>query len=124
MTPLFCRPKRDLLIQVWLYLCLHVYSGVKHILPIWVTWRLSYKRQELEPPPVFGEVHAAHFFSFLCCVLFLLCFACAVSCVPNFDPTVSGLSILDCSFGFLWHLFPKCNRLNITLWSKTFKQSV
>ena len=42
-----------------------------------------------------------HRFSFLCCVVFL-CFICLrlVSCVPHVV-SISGLSILDCSVGFL-----------------------
>ena len=40
---------------------------------------------------VFGGIRVAHRFSFLCCV-FLFCLSS--SCV-------SGLSILDCPFGFL-----------------------
>jgi hypothetical protein len=68
----------------------------------------NYKRQELlifrkhmGSPPVFGGVCVAHLFSLLCCVAFL-CFAYfnPVSCVPNVA-SISGLSILDCTFGFL-----------------------
>ena len=43
----------------------------------------------------FGEVRVAHLLSFLCCVCLR-----SVSCVPNVA-SVSGLSILDCPFGFL-----------------------
>ena len=48
---------------------------------------------------VFGGVHVAHVFSFLCCVF---CFVCLrpVPCVRKV-PSVCGLSILDCPFGFL-----------------------
>ena len=69
-------------------------------------WQVSNERQELlglhghlGSPPVFGGVYVAHIFSFLYCVI---CFACLrpVSCVPNIS-SFSGLSILDCSFGFL-----------------------
>ena len=35
------------LISYLRYLCLFTYSGVTHALLIWVTWRVSYKRQEL-----------------------------------------------------------------------------
>ena len=34
------------------YLCLFTYGGVQHVLTIWVTWRVSYKKQEL---PTLGE---------------------------------------------------------------------
>jgi len=64
---------------------------------------VSIKKQEmltlcehLGSPPVFGGVLVAHLFSFLCVVYFLR----PVSCVPNVA-SVSGLSILDCSFGFI-----------------------
>jgi hypothetical protein len=66
---------------------------------------VSRERQELLAlhrrlcsPLVF--VRVAHRFSFLCCVF---CFVCPrpVSCAPN-DDSVSGLSILDCPFGFLY----------------------
>jgi hypothetical protein len=66
---------------------------------------VSYKKQELfiiheylGSPPVIDRVHVAHLFSFLCCVV-LLCFVCLVFSVPNVA-NVSGLSILDCTFGF------------------------
>jgi len=55
-------------------------------------------------PPVFLWVSVLLiFFSFLCCIL---CFACHlhVSYVLNVV-NFSGLSILDCSFGFLYRLF-------------------
>ena len=49
----------------------------------------------------FGGVHVGHRSSFLCCVVFL-CFVYlrSVSCVPNVA-SFSGLSVLDCHFGFL-----------------------
>ena len=52
--------------------------------------------------PVFRGVRAARLFSFgvvLCCVL-VFC----LSCVPSVS-IVYGMSILDCSFGFLQHVF-------------------
>ena len=50
----------------------------------------------------YGGVYVYHRFSFLCYVVVLFCFVCLrpVSCVPNVAK-VSGLSILDCPFGFL-----------------------
>ena len=49
----------------------------------------------------FCGVHVRHLSSFLCCVVFL-CFVYlrSVSCVPNVA-SFSGLSVLDCHFGFL-----------------------
>jgi len=70
-----------------------VYSGVQHILTIWVAWRCS--------PLVFG-ICVAHRFSFLCCVFYFVCLR-PVSCVPNVA-CFSGLSILNCPFGFLYRL--------------------
>ena len=67
------------------YFCLFTHSGVKYVLTKQVTWWVSYKRQELLTlrehlcsPSVFGGVHVAHLFSFLCCV-FLFCLSS--SCV-------------------------------------------
>jgi hypothetical protein len=82
---------------------LFAYWGIQHVLTIWVTWRISYKRQELltlrdgfTPAPcclpfVMGSplLHVAYLFSFLCCV-FCFVFLCPVSCVPNVA-SVSGL---------------------------------
>ena len=81
------------------YLCLLVYySGVKHVLTIWVTsWRVFYKRQELNTlhkylgsPPVYGGVYVPHLFSVSSCVLFLL-FVCQrfpVDCLYLIVPSV------------------------------------
>ena len=74
---------------------------------------MSYQRQELltlrehlGSPPVFGGVCVAHLFSFLRSVVFLrlVCLrpVSSVSDVVN----VSGLSMLDYPFCFLWRLFP------------------
>jgi hypothetical protein len=52
-------------------------------------------REHLGSAHVFGWVHAALHFSFLCCVCFRF-----VSCVLDVA-MVSGLSILDFPFGFL-----------------------
>ena len=57
-------------------------------------------RGSLASAPVVGGVRVANFVSFLYCVSFCLVCLRPVSCVPivaNF----SGLSILDCPFGFL-----------------------
>jgi exosortase/archaeosortase len=45
-----------------------------HVLTIWVTWHVSYKRQKLltlGSPSVFGGIRVLHPFSFPCCVLFV-----------------------------------------------------
>jgi hypothetical protein len=85
------------------YICLFVYKGVQHVLTIWVTRLVSYKRQELITlrehlgwPLIVGVVRVAHLFSCLCCVVFL-CFVCLrpVCCVPKVA-YISGLSGLDC----------------------------
>ena len=70
-------------------------TGLDYIY-IWVIRRVSYKKQELltlrehtSSPPVFA-VRISHLFSFR-----------PVSCIPNVaHAIVSGLSILDCPFGF------------------------
>jgi hypothetical protein len=58
-----------------------------------------------------GGIDAAHVFSFLSCGI---CFVCLhpVSCVPNVA-RVSGLSNVDCPFGFLKRLF------SLKLWNFT-----
>ena len=65
-------------------------------------------------PSVFGRIHAAPLFSFLYCAL-LLCFVRIrpVSSVPNIPIDPSGLSILDCLFGFLSGLYIIADRLLI-----------
>jgi hypothetical protein len=85
------------------YLSTFAYYVFKHILNIRVTWRVSYNRQELlslpqhmSSPPDFGGVRVAHHFSFLRCVSFIF-----VMCLVSSVAIVSGLSILDCRFGFL-----------------------
>ena len=79
------------------HICYWCYSSILHILTIWVTWRVSYGRQELfvlrghlGSPPVYGGVRGAHLFSFLCWVCLR-----PVSCVSSIV-SVSGLSIIDC----------------------------
>jgi len=61
-------------------LCLFVYCDVKHVLNIWVTWWVSYTKQDLltlreylDSTPAFGGVRVAHSNIFLCCVVFLCC---------------------------------------------------
>ena len=58
-------------------------------------------REHLCSLQVFSGVRVAHLFSCLYCVVFL-CFVClrSVFYVPNVA-SVSGLSILGCSFGFI-----------------------
>jgi hypothetical protein len=58
------------------YLCMFAYSSVQCI--DWVTWLVSYKKQELFTlrgylglPAVFGVVHVVNLFNFLCCVFFV-----------------------------------------------------
>ena len=91
-----------LMSYLW-YLSTFAYYVFKHILNIRVTWQVSYKRQELlslpqhmSSPPDFGGVRVAHLFSFLRCVSFIF-----VMCLVSSVAIVSGLSILDCRFGFL-----------------------
>ena len=82
---------------------LFVYTGVKHVLPIWAT----YKRQELVTlrdhlgsPPVLVDPWLLIFFLVFCAV-FLFCFVLSSSSVPNVE-NLSGLLILDSHFGSLW----------------------
>jgi len=86
--------------------CLFSKSGVEHVLTIRVTWRLSYKIQELltlreflDSPPVFGVIHVAHLLVF-CGFLCLL----PMSCVPN-TGSVSRLSIFYLHVSYLQRLF-------------------
>jgi hypothetical protein len=68
------------------YLCFLAYSVFKHVLTIWVTERVTFKRQELVTllstwvhPRFCGEVRVVHLFVF-CFVLFIfvLCLVCAM----------------------------------------------
>ena len=92
------------------YLCLFPYGSVKRVLTIWVTWRVSYKKQELltlrshlcSPRFFIGCVRVSHLFSFLCCVVFfafvcLLFFFAFVLCRVYPMLTVS----LVCPFLFM-----------------------
>ena len=100
-----------------------VYSGIQHLLKIFVTWRVSYRRQGLLTIREYlgspSDFHAAPllivlvFFVVLCVfcfVLFLLLllfffffFGGGLRHVPSLNnvSSVSGLFILDCAFGFL-----------------------
>lgn len=77
-----------------------IWNTIFYIMIIRVTWRVSYKQQELlalrghlGSSPVLGGVCVDHLFVFLCCVVlfvlfvFVLCLMC---------PTLPGS--LDCSF--------------------------
>jgi hypothetical protein len=90
----------------------------------WVTWRVSYKRQELNTLlehlgslKFFGSVRLTHLFSFLCCVF---CFVSLlpVSCVPNVA-SVSGLSsscvLCTQCCQCLWIVFVLCLVCNFRL---------
>ena len=78
------------------YVCLFVYCNVQHTLTILVTWRVSYKMEGILAlrkwldPTVFGGVLLLIFLVF-CAVIFA-----SAPDVASF----SGLSILDCPFGF------------------------
>ena len=88
------------------------WKSLVHVLTIyiWVTWRVSYKRQELltlrkylglHPTPGFWWGSVLLILLVLCVVL-CFCFVCLhpVSCVSSVA-SVSGLFILDCPFRFL-----------------------
>jgi hypothetical protein len=80
------------LMSYFCYMCLLAHSCIQHVLTIWVTRRVSYKKQKLltrreylGSPPVCGEVRIAHLFSFLFSVFFWLCLSssyvlCAQCC--------------------------------------------
>ena len=68
------------------------------------TGRVSYKKQEMfAPREHMGSLPRCSSFLVLCDVLGG-CLRRPVSCVPNVD-NVSGLSILDCTFGLFKRLF-------------------
>jgi hypothetical protein len=67
-----------------IFFCIYMYSGVQHVLTLWVIWQLSYKRhtwiilrQQLGSSLIFGGVRVALYF--LCSVvlfvfvLYLVC---------------------------------------------------
>ena len=94
-----------------------IYSAVLHMLTIWVTPRVFCGRKgllslrwRLGTPPFFGGVRVTHLFSFLCCVICLICLR-PVCCVHNV-PSFSGLSILIVpsvfSNVYLFSLFLSC----------------
>ena len=100
LLPSVCT-RAHVLFMLFVLACVH--SGIQHVSTLWLTWRVSCKRKELltlrehlgSPPVLVGSVLRI-LFAF-CVVLHLFFCLHHVSCVPN----VSGLSILNCSFGFL-----------------------
>ena len=93
------------------YLCLFTYCGVRHVLTTLVTWRGCYKRQEMRTirrhlglTPFFSVSMLFIFFCVVLCLFFCFVRLRPVFCVPNVA-SVSGLSILDCPFGFLERLY-------------------
>ena len=81
-------------ISYFCYLCLLVYNGSRHVLPIWVTCRMPNKRQELITVREHSIGRYPHLFGFLG---FFFCFAYlrSVSCAP----TVGSVTAL---FIFYW----------------------
>ena len=90
---------------------------------IWVTWRGSYKKQELltlhehlGSPPVFGWVRGAHLFSFLCCVfgvlfVFVLCLVSSQICrclwiVYSWLSLCFSLTFIDHVPTIIYHMRP------------------
>jgi hypothetical protein len=76
-----------------------------------VTWRVSYKREELiillgrmGSAPFFCEVRVAPLFYVFCVVCFVLFIFALCIVYPNVA-SYSGLSILNCHFRFLQRLF-------------------
>jgi hypothetical protein len=99
------------------YLSLFTYCGVKHVLTIWVTWRVHYKRQEvptlpehLGSPLVFGVFRGAQIFNFLCCVVFfaffvfVLCLVCEMLPVSLACPFLIAPSIFS-NIYFSWIIY-------------------
>ena len=91
-------------------LCLLARSGVQHVVTLWVTFRVSCKKQEmltlrehLGPSPIFWWIRVAHLFNFLCCLCgFCFCFFFFCLCL-NIDSNVAHvcqLTILDVPFDF------------------------
>jgi hypothetical protein len=83
--------------------CLLPYSGGEHALIIRVTWRVSYKMQELLPlhvylgsPAVSGGIRVAHYFSLLYCIVcfvfydlwFLITPLVSTSLIFSIDPPI------------------------------------
>ena len=76
-------------ILTYIFLLYHCQDFYRMWLYIWVTRWMSYKKQELftlsehlGSPSVFGGVHIAHLFSFLCCFLLSSsCLLCTQSCL-------------------------------------------
>jgi hypothetical protein len=88
----------------------------KYVLSIPVTWRVSNKRQELltfyeqlGSPPVFGELHVGHLFSFLWIVHSWYLLQFSLDCPFLMSTSVFfRLSILDVYFSFLWIVHSWC----------------
>jgi len=63
-----------------MYVICVCWCGVQHVLIIWITWWMFYKRQEQLTfhehlsllPPLIVWVRVAHLFSFLCCPIMCL----------------------------------------------------
>ena len=110
----------------FLYDCQYFY---RPWLYIWVTWRLSYRKQEiltlreyLASPPVYGRIRVAHNFSLLCCVfvlfVFVLCIVCpmlpvSLDCPFLIAPSVFSNVYLSCVLCVqccqcLWIVFVLC----------------
>ena len=88
----------------YFYLCLFLYSGVKHISTTSVTRMEPNKRQNILTLRKHMVLPLGFCWDPFCSSFYfsVLCFVCLrpVSCVPNFA-SISGLSIRDCTFDFL-----------------------
>ena len=100
--PFLCRRYHDLLCC----LCLFARSGVQHVVTLWVTCRVSCKKQgmhtlseHLGPSSIFWWFRVAQLFSFLC-VVFVFVFCLCLSIDSNVAH-VSQLTILDVPIDFL-----------------------
>ena len=74
------------------YLCLLVYNGSIHVLPIWVTCRMPNKRQELITVREHSIGRYPHLFGFLCWFFFCFAYLRPAFCAPTVD-SVSALLI-------------------------------
>jgi hypothetical protein len=107
ITPLECSNFSNMSYLCYLYLFAHSIYIVKHVLAISVTWRVFYKTQNHFTPckhefiPVFFIVGSVLLiFLFFCAVSLCFVCLCTVLYVPNVA-SFSGLTIVDCPFGFL-----------------------
>jgi len=113
------------------YLRLIVYSGVQHILTIWETWRCVIRGSNCLPfagswvQPWFLVRFVLLIVLVFYVVVFFRLFVCLppVSCVTNVA-SFSGLSILDCPFGFLYRLFKFNTLLQITDTVMSYKNNI